>query len=48
MAHILGAAAVTATMAQGPQTPWNNDHEAELYAEGSARVFAGPVSDVDG
>lgn len=33
MAHILGAAAVTATMAQGPQTPWNNDHEAELYAK---------------
>jgi hypothetical protein len=32
MAHILGAAAVTATMAQGPQTPWNNDHEAEEYA----------------
>lgn len=33
MAHILGAAAVTATMAQGPQSPWNNDHEAELYAK---------------
>ena len=33
MAGILGASAVTATMAQGAQTPWRDDHEAELYAQ---------------
>jgi hypothetical protein len=33
MAQLIGAAAHVATMAQGPQTPWRDDHEAELYAQ---------------
>ena len=29
---LIGATSSMATMAQGPQTPWRNDHEAEEYA----------------
>lgn len=37
MLHVAGPSLTT--MAQGPQTPWNNDHEAEEYAADPAEFL---------
>lgn len=39
MAQLIGAATSMATMAQGAQTPWNNDREAEEYAADPAEFM---------
>jgi hypothetical protein len=39
MPQLIGAAASMATMAQGPQAPWNNEHEAEEYAADPAEFM---------